>query len=81
VCLARKIIEPCGRRDPGPAKVLVMGLGVAALKRLRRHTGLGCYGRLRRGARKPRSRRSRLAPKFVETGVDARGKGGYAREL
>jgi len=45
----------------GPAKVLVMGLGVAGLEALAKALSLGAT--------------------FVETGVDARGKGGYAREL
>src|ERR1700678_2668591 len=65
----------------GPAKVLVMGLGVAGLEAIATAHRLGAvvegYAERPETEEQPRS----LGAKFVETGVDARGKGGYAREL
>ncbi len=65
----------------GPAKVLVMGLGVAGLEALATAHRLGAvvegYDVRPETAEQARS----LGATFVDTGVDARGKGGYAREL
>ena len=65
----------------GPAKVLVMGLGVAGLESLATAHRLGAvvegYDVRPETAEQAKS----LGATFVDTGVDARGKGGYAREL
>ena len=65
----------------GPAKVLVMGLGVAGLEALATAHRLGAvtegYDVRPETAEQARS----IGATFVETDVDARGKGGYAREL
>ncbi|MEO8706174.1 MAG: NAD(P) transhydrogenase subunit alpha [Kofleriaceae bacterium] len=65
----------------GPAKVLVMGLGVAGLEAIATAHRLGAvvegYDVRPETSEQVRS----LGATFVETGVDARGKGGYAREL
>jgi NAD(P) transhydrogenase subunit alpha len=65
----------------GPAKVLVMGLGVAGLEAVATAHRLGAvvegYDVRPATAEQARS----LGATFVDTGVDARGKGGYAREL
>jgi NAD(P) transhydrogenase subunit alpha len=65
----------------GPAKVLVMGLGVAGLEAIATAHRLGAvvegYDVRPETAEQARS----LGATFVDTGVDARGKGGYAREL
>jgi len=65
----------------GPAKVLVMGLGVAGLEALATAHRLGAvvegYDVRPDTAEQARS----LGATFVDTGVDARGEGGYAREL
>lgn len=63
------------------ATVLVMGLGVAGLSALATAHRLGAitegYDVRPETAEQARS----LGAKFVDTGVDARGEGGYAREL
>lgn len=65
----------------GPAKVLVMGLGVAGLEAVATAHRLGAvvegYDVRPATAEQVLS----LGATFVDTGVDARGKGGYAREL
>ena len=65
----------------GPARVLVMGLGVAGLQAIATAHRLGAvvegYDVRPETAEQARS----LGAKFVDTGVDARGAGGYAREL
>jgi NAD(P) transhydrogenase subunit alpha len=65
----------------GPAKVLVMGLGVAGLEALATAHRLGAvtegYDVRPETAEQARS----IGATFVETGVDARGEGGYARAL
>ena len=63
------------------AKVLVMGLGVAGLSALATAHRLGaiCEGYDVRPETAEQARS--LGAKFVDTGVDARGEGGYAREL
>ena len=65
----------------GPAKVLVMGLGVAGLEAIATAHRLGAvvegYDVRPETAEQARS----LGATFVETGVDARGEGGYARAL
>lgn len=65
----------------GPAKVLVMGLGVAGLEAIATAQRLGAVveGYDIRPATKEQA--LSLAATFVDTGVDATGKGGYAREL
>jgi NAD(P) transhydrogenase subunit alpha len=65
----------------GPAKVLVMGLGVAGLEAVATAQRLGAavegYDVRPATAEQAHS----LGATFVETGVDARGTGGYARAL
>jgi NAD(P) transhydrogenase subunit alpha len=65
----------------GPAKVLVMGLGVAGLEAVATAHRLGAsvegYDVRPATAEQALS----LGATFVDTGVDASGKGGYAREL
>jgi NAD(P) transhydrogenase subunit alpha len=65
----------------GPAKVLVMGLGVAGLEAIATAHRLGAvvegYDVRPATAEQAHS----LGATFVDTGVDARGEGGYAREL
>jgi NAD(P) transhydrogenase subunit alpha len=65
----------------GPAKVLVMGLGVAGLEAVATAHRLGAavegYDVRPATAEQARS----LGATFVDTGVDARGEGGYARAL
>jgi NAD(P) transhydrogenase subunit alpha len=65
----------------GPAKVLVMGLGVAGLEAIATAHRLGAVveGYDIRPATEEQA--LSLGATFVETGVDATGKGGYAREL
>lgn len=65
----------------GPAKVLVMGLGVAGLEAMATAQRLGAVveGYDIRPATKEQA--LSLGAGFVDTGVDATGKGGYARAL
>ncbi|MGA7711501.1 MAG: NAD(P) transhydrogenase subunit alpha [Rhizomicrobium sp.] len=65
----------------GPAKVLVMGLGVAGLEALATAHRLGALVEGYDVRPETEEQALSLGAKFVETGVDARGKGGYAREL
>ncbi|QHI95860.1 NAD(P)(+) transhydrogenase (Re/Si-specific) subunit alpha [Aristophania vespae] len=63
------------------ARVLVMGLGVAGLQALAtaRRLGAMCEGYDVRPETKEQA--ESVGAKFVDTGIDARGEGGYAREL
>ena len=65
----------------GPAKVLVMGLGVAGLEAIATAQRLGAVveGYDVRPATKEQA--LSLGATFVDTGVDATGRGGYARAL
>jgi NAD(P) transhydrogenase subunit alpha len=65
----------------GPAKVLVMGLGVAGLEAIATAQRLGAVveGYDVRPATKEQA--LSLGASFVDTGIDATGKGGYARTL
>jgi NAD(P) transhydrogenase subunit alpha len=65
----------------GPAKVLVMGLGVAGLEAIANAHRLGAVVEGYDVRPETQEQVLSLGAKFVETGVDARGKGGYAREL
>ena len=65
----------------GPAKVLVMGLGVAGLEALATAHRLGAVTEGYDVRPETEEQARSLGATFVETGVDARGKGGYAREL
>ena len=65
----------------GPAKVLVMGLGVAGLEAIATAHRLGAVVEGYDVRPETQEQVLSLGAKFVETGVDARGKGGYAREL
>src|ERR1700722_20370277 len=65
----------------GPAKVLVMGLGVAGLEAIATAQRLGAVVEGYDVRPETREQALSLGAKFVETGVDARGKGGYAREI
>ena len=65
----------------GPGKVLVMGLGVAGLEAIATAHRLGAIVEGYDVRPETQEQALSLGAKFVETGVDARGKGGYAREL
>jgi NAD(P) transhydrogenase subunit alpha len=65
----------------GPARVLVMGLGVAGLEAIATAHRLGAVVEGYDVRPETQEQALSLGAKFVETGVDARGKGGYAREL
>jgi len=65
----------------GPAKVLVMGLGVAGLEALATAHRLGAMVEGYDVRPDTAQQALSLGAKFVETGVDATGEGGYAREL
>jgi NAD(P) transhydrogenase subunit alpha len=65
----------------GPAKVLVMGLGVAGLEAMATAHRLGAVVEGYDVRPDTREQALSLGATFVETGVDARGKGGYARAL
>jgi NAD(P) transhydrogenase subunit alpha len=65
----------------GPAKVLVMGLGVAGLEAVATAHRLGAVVEGYDVRPATAEQALSLGATFVDTGVDARGKGGYAREL
>jgi NAD(P) transhydrogenase subunit alpha len=65
----------------GPAHVLVMGLGVAGLEAIATAHRLGAVVEGYDVRPETQEQAASLGATFVETGVDARGKGGYAREL
>ena len=65
----------------GPAKVLVMGLGVAGLEAIATAHRLGAVVEGYDVRPETQEQALSLGATFVDTGVDARGKGGYAREL
>jgi NAD(P) transhydrogenase subunit alpha len=65
----------------GPAHVLVMGLGVAGLEAVATAHRLGAVVEGYDVRPETAEQIASLGATFVQTGVDARGKGGYAREL
>ncbi len=65
----------------GPAKVLVMGLGVAGLEAMATAHRLGAVVEGYDVRPDTREQALSLGGTFVDTGVDATGKGGYARAL
>ncbi|NEU14663.1 NAD(P) transhydrogenase subunit alpha [Methylobacterium sp. BTF04] len=65
----------------GPAKVLVMGLGVAGLEAIATAHRLGAVVEGYDVRPETREQALSLGATFVETGVDAGGEGGYARAL
>jgi NAD(P) transhydrogenase subunit alpha len=65
----------------GPAQVLVMGLGVAGLEAVATAHRLGAMVEGYDVRPATEEQVLSLGATFVETGVDAQGKGGYAREL
>ncbi|MEP7298039.1 MAG: NAD(P) transhydrogenase subunit alpha [Burkholderiales bacterium] len=65
----------------GPARVLVMGLGVAGLEAIATAHRLGAVVEGYDVRPETQEQAASLGASFVETGVDARGNGGYAREL
>ncbi len=65
----------------GPAKVLVMGLGVAGLEAVATAHRLGAVVEGYDVRPETEEQALSLGATFVQTGVDGRGKGGYAREL
>jgi NAD(P) transhydrogenase subunit alpha len=65
----------------GPAKVLVMGLGVAGLEAIATAHRLGAAVEGYDVRPETKEQALSLGATFVDTGIDARGKGGYAREL
>ncbi|MET0292740.1 MAG: NAD(P) transhydrogenase subunit alpha [Steroidobacteraceae bacterium] len=64
-----------------PASCLVMGLGVAGLQALATARRLGAITWGYDVRPETREQAESLGAKFVDTGIDARGEGGYAREL
>ncbi len=64
-----------------PATVLVIGLGVAGLQSISTARRLGAVVEGYDVRPETREEAASLGAKFVDTGVDARGEGGYAREL
>ncbi|HQU02396.1 MAG TPA: NAD(P)(+) transhydrogenase (Re/Si-specific) subunit alpha, partial [Acetobacteraceae bacterium] len=65
----------------GPAKILVMGLGVAGLEAVATAHRLGAVVEGYDVRPDTAAQVASLGATFVATGVDATGKGGYAREL
>jgi NAD(P) transhydrogenase subunit alpha len=65
----------------GPAKVLVMGLGVAGLEAIATAQRLGAVVEGYDIRPDTKEQALSLGATFVDTGVDATGKGGYARAL
>jgi len=65
----------------GPARVLVMGLGVAGLQAMATAHRLGAVVEGYDVRPATREQALSLGATFVDTGVDATGQGGYAREL
>ena len=65
----------------GPAKVLVLGLGVAGLEAIATAHRLGAVVEGYDVRPETEEQALSLGATFVKTGVDATGKGGYAREL
>lgn len=65
----------------GPAKVLVMGLGVAGLEAIATAHRLGAVVEGYDVRPDTKEQVESLGAKFVAAGVDAAGEGGYAREL
>ncbi len=65
----------------GPSKVLVLGLGVAGLEALAMAHRLGAVTEGYDVRPETQEQAMSVGASFVETGVDATGKGGYAREL
>ena len=65
----------------GPAHVLVMGLGVAGLEAIATAHRLGAVVEGYDVRPETQEQALSLGATFVDTGIDARGKGGYAREL
>lgn len=63
------------------AQVLVMGLGVAGLQALATARRLGAVTEGYDVRPETREQAQSVGAKFVDTGIDARGEGGYAREL
>jgi H+-translocating NAD(P) transhydrogenase subunit alpha len=63
------------------ARTLVMGLGVAGLQALATARRLGAVTEGYDVRPETKEQAESLGAKFVDTGVDARGEGGYAREL
>ncbi len=63
------------------AKVLVMGLGVAGLSALATAHRLGAVTEGYDVRPETREQAQSLGAKFIDTGIDARSEGGYAREL
>jgi H+-translocating NAD(P) transhydrogenase subunit alpha len=64
-----------------PARALVMGLGVAGLQALATARRLGAMTEGYDVRPETKEQAESLGARFVDTGVDARGTGGYAREL
>ena len=65
----------------GPARVLVMGLGVAGLEAIATAHRLGAIVEGYDVRPETKEQALSLGATFVDTGVDATGQGGYAREL
>jgi NAD(P) transhydrogenase subunit alpha len=77
-CLAK---ISTGAGAVGPAKVLVIGLGVAGLEAVATARRLGAAVEASDVRSETQEQVLSLGASFISTGVDARGAGGYAREL
>ncbi len=64
-----------------PAKVLVLGAGVAGLQAIATAKRLGAMVEAYDIRPETREQCESLGAKFIDTGIDAAGEGGYAREL
>jgi NAD(P) transhydrogenase subunit alpha len=78
-CVLPKITSAAG--VIGPARVLVMGLGVAGLEAIATAQRLGAVVEGYDVRPETKEQALSLGATFVDTGVDATGKGGYARAL
>jgi len=65
----------------GPARVLIMGLGVAGLEAIATAHRLGAVVEAYDVRPETQEQALSLGASFIDTGVDARGQGGYARAL
>jgi len=77
-CLAK---ISTGAGAVGPAKVLVIGLGVAGLEAVATARRLGAVVEASDVRSETQEQVLSLGASFIATGVDARGTGGYARDL
>jgi NAD(P) transhydrogenase subunit alpha len=70
-----------GAGSVGPARVLVLGLGVAGLEAVATARRMGAVVECSDVRAETQEQALSLGASFITTGLDARGSGGYAREL